>query len=782
MKDLYKHVVYYLFSLTLFCAPARLSAQEELVEENQPTLEQKTQEERPLGEAPAPTAPPPPQAEQPTDKRVQIEETTVEASKEEDLGFNADTQSSATKSPLSIRETPQSVSVVTQDLLDARQTIDLKQALETVAGVNQYSGPGPFAGTSAFGFQAFQIRGISTYGVFDLREDGLLGSPYYAQPDLAVYERLEVVKGPASVLSGRGSAGGFINRIRKIPLSEVRAEVTTSIGSFGLYRGDVDVTGPLFSDKVRGRLVTAYEGDGSFVDGVKSTLAVVAPSLEVDLTNSTRLRLLGLYQDQRFISNSGFPLMRDGDIFRAPDVRRSLFFGVPNTDKDDNNWEILSGGVHLEQDIGDTWLATLKLNGTSTDQPIDQDSYAYVYNFDDFSNTGNVGLYSSAFDAENDVWSGELRLAGRFDLLDRPATFAFGADHGRVDIERVDAFVSLGTANIYEQNFADFPTVQPTTPSSNFVQDSETTGVYAELSLRPIQRLNVLLSGRHDWADSSNKNRLAPGSKTDKQDRAFTGRFGLVYDLSSNISVYTLYAQSFEPQSEVGEDGKILEPETGEIYEGGLKTEWFDGRLGATVAVFRLDRDNVAVPAPGIGNDFSIPAGVQRSDGSELEVNGEILPGWNLSLGVSLLDSKFVEKDDPFHGSRPAGAADWQVGYYTSYELQSGPLKGLGLGTGMFAIGERGVSPFVPDANLEGYKRVDINAFHNFEHFRVALQVRNVFDETYVEGADRPGAYATFGSPTAVLLRLEGRWDDQLLEKAADTVAGFAGKVGDVFK
>jgi outer membrane receptor protein involved in Fe transport len=214
--------------------------------------------------------------------------------------------------------------------------------------------------------------------------------------------------------------------------------------------------------------------------------------------------------------------MRDGDIFRAPDVRRSLFFGVPNTDKDDNNWEILSGGVHLEQDIGDTWLATLKLNGTSTDQPIDQDSYAYVYNFDDFSNTGNVGLYSSAFDAENDVWSGELRLAGRFDLLDRPATFAFGADHGRVDIERVDAFVSLGTANIYEQNFADFPTVQPTTPSSNFVQDSETTGVYAELSLRPIQRLNVLLSGRHDWADSSSKNRLVPGSKTDKKEERTT--------------------------------------------------------------------------------------------------------------------------------------------------------------------------------------------------------------------------------------------------------------------
>jgi TonB-dependent siderophore receptor len=649
-------------------------------------------------------------------------------------------------------------------LLDARQTINLKQALETSAGVNQYSGTGPFAGTNPFGFQAFQIRGISTYGLYELREDGFLGSPYYAQPDLAVYERIEVVKGPASVLPGRGSAGGFINRIRKKPLSEAQAEVAVSIGSFDYYRGDADVTGLLFGwDRTRGRLVTAYEDAGSFVDGVEPALAVVAPSLAVDITDSTRVLLQGLYQDQRFIPNSGFPLIRDGNIFRAPNVRRSLFFGVPNKDKDDNNWEILSGSVQLEQDIGDNWLAMLKLNRTVTDQPIDQNSYAYVYNLDDFSNTGNVGLYSSRFDAENDIWSGELRLAGRLDLLGRPATLALGADHSRVNVDRVDAFVSLGTANIYEQNFADFPTVQPTTPSSNFLQDSETTGVYVELSLRPFQRLNVLLSGRHDWADSSSKNRLVPGSKSEKQDREFTGRFGLVFDLWPNISVYALYAQSFSPQlSAVGEDGAILEPETGKIYEGGVKTEWFDGRLGANAAVFRLDRDNVAIPAPGIGNDFSIAAGLQRSDGAELEVNGEPLPGWNLSLGASLLDSKFVEKDDPFHGSRPAGTADWQVGFYTSYELRSSPLKGFGLGTGLFAIGERGVSEFIPDANLEGYERVDLNAFYNFEHFRVALQVRNVFDETYVEGADRPGAYATFGAPTAVLLRLEGRLDDRL--------------------
>jgi outer membrane receptor protein involved in Fe transport len=301
--------------------------------------------------------------------------------------------------------------------------------------------------------------------------------------------------------------------------------------------------------------------------------------------------------------------------------------------------------------------------------------------------------------------------------------------------------------------------------------------------LRPFERLNILLSGRHDWADSSNRDRLVPGSKTEKKDRDFTGRAGVVFDVAKNISVYTLYAQSFTPQPfDLGEDGEILDPETGEIFEGGVKTEWLDRRLGINAAVFRLERDNVAIPAPGVGNDFSIAAGLQRSDGVELEINGEPLPGWSLSLGASLLDSKFVEEDDPFHGSRAAGTADWQVGLYSSYELQHGLLKGLGLGTSLFAIGERGVSPFVADANLEEYERVDLNAFYNFDYFRVALQVRNVFDATYVEGADRPGAYATFGSPTAVLLRLEGRLDDRLLGKAVDTVAGLAGRVSDLSK
>lgn len=696
---------------------------------------------------------------------AQLDPITVEAARgyagqfEVDEGFKAEYQTSATKMPLPVRETPQSVSVITQDSLEARQVQDLGQALETAAGVNQFSGTGPFGGFSPFGFDEITIRGIALDGSFDTREDGFISPTFFSQPDVAIYERVEVLKGPSSSLYGRGSLAGFVNRVRKKPLPEFWADVELSGGSYDVYRAEGDITGPLFeSDKARGRLVAAYEDAGSFIDGVESERRVFAPSVELDLTDSTRLLVQGLYQEDRFIPNPGFPLQQDGENFRAPDIRRSLFVGVPN--EEENEWEVLTGSAQLEQQVTDNWLATLRLNRSSQDSPIDIDSYAYGIEPD-----GDVGLYSSAFTFDTDVWAGELRLEGNVELLDRPANLAIGVDHTDLEQGRNDFFVALGTANIYEENFADFPTVQPTTLSRDTLIDTKGTGAYAQLQFRPFERLSALLGGRYDQADSAYVDNLNDIT-SENEDDDFTGRAGLVFDVRKNINVYALYAESFRPVVfSVGADGEILDPEAGEIYETGIKTEWLDGKLGVNAAVFRIERDNVPIPDPDNqpGEFFSISSGQQRTDGMELEINGEPLPGWSLSFGGSLLDSDFVEESDPFFGTTPAGAADWQVGLFTGYELRSGPLQGLGLGAGLFAIDDRGVSTFQTGGTIPGYERVDLTAFYNgLKPFKVRLQIRNVFDEKYIEGADRPGAYAQFGSPTAFLLRLEYDLGDRL--------------------
>jgi iron complex outermembrane recepter protein len=227
----------------------------------------------------------------------------------------------------------------------------------------------------------------------------------------------------------------------------------------------------------------------------------------------------------------------------------------------------------------------------------------------------------------------------------------------------------------------------------------------------------------------------------------FTGRAGLVYDFAPWISAYALYAQSIQPDIfSVGRDGQPLDPQEGDIWEVGVKTEWLENRFTATAALFRIDRDKIPIndPTNGPGEFFAVSSGLQRSDGMELEVNGEPLAGWMLSFGGSRLDSEFKERDDPFFGTKPGGTADWQIGFFTSYELQEGFFRGLGGGVGLFAIDERGVSTFFEGAVLPGYQRVDLSLFYDgLEPFRLSLQVRNVFDATYVEGVDRPSSLRT---------------------------------------
>jgi len=663
-------------------------------------------------------------------------------------GFKADYQTSATKTPLPLKETPQAVSVITRDSLEARQVVTLSQALET-AGVNLARSPGPFAGRDFFGIAGSLIRGIEAPPEFGVLEDGFLAPLIRGTRDPVIYERIEVVKGPSSVLYGRGSAGGFINQVTKKPLPTFNASLAGRFGSFGFKRVEGDVTGPLFqSERVRGRLVLAYEDSDSFIDFVESERIVVAPSLEIDLTDTTRLLLQGTYQDDSFVPHHGFGLIRDGQDFKAPAVRRSLFFGLPG-DKEDNEREALTGSLQLDQELGDRWFATLRLNTQSLNQNTAADSYAYG----PYTSAGNTYQYSGTNSGNADLWAGELRLNGSVDLFDRPTHITLGVDHSHIEDDRRGGYAYLGSANIYQENFNTLPLPTVLTPYGN-KQDFDGTGVYGQMHTKPIDWLSLLVGVRHDWADT-----FADGDTTDnqggnrKKDQKFTWRAGTVLDVTNQISVYGLYARSFAPSVfAVGRNG-VLDPETGEIYEVGVKTEWLAGRLGINAALFRIDRDKVPIRDPNNapGENFSINAGLQRSDGFELEMNGEPLPGWMVTLSGLWLDSEFIDRDDPNFGNAPRTAADWQLGLFTSYEMQSGLFKGLGAGIGLFAIDDRAVTPNRPGM-IDGYERVDLHTFYNgIRNITVALQIRNVLDEKYVETLATPGSLNQFGSPRAVL-------------------------------
>jgi outer membrane receptor protein involved in Fe transport len=398
------------------------------------------------------------------------------------------------------------------------------------------------------------------------------------------------------------------------------------------------------------------------------------------------------------------------------------------------------------------------LHHTSIDTPIRTDAYAYSYG--GVGSGGDVGVLANDFVLDRELWSGELQISGRLAMFGRDATVGFGADWNENQYSRRGAYAYADTpGNLYT---GEFPQPDLGTLAPGFATDSEpvSRGAYAQTRLEPTERLAVLLGARYDEVKFSvvpfhSVVDGPPPPVTGEVDEV-TGRVGLTYELNERTAVYGLYSQSFTPElSATDQSGELLEPETGELYELGVKTEWFDGRLGLTAALYRLDRENIATTVPDDPTDdippFSLASGLQRSEGYELEINGQPRPGWDLSVAYNSVDSDYKDANDPLFGSQPGGTPDWQLGFYSSYELQSGPLRGLGFGATLFAIDERGVG-FTP-GTIPGYERVDLHAFYRgLERTEVNLVLRNVTDERYIEGADRPGAYAQFGSPTAAML------------------------------
>lgn len=715
------------------------------------------------GELPPPPAPETGSTDAETATR--LAPVTVVGNRPDD-GFKAEDQRSG-KLPLSLRETPQSITVLTRDSLDQRQVFNLQQALELSAGATQFSGTGPFAGQPSFGFNQTTIRGIPIDSEYDFRDDGFVSGSFFSVPDLAIYERVEVVKGANSVLYGRGSVGGLINRIRKKPLAESAMSVELSVGSYDTKRVDFDLTGPLFgSAAARGRLIAVYEDSGSFVDGVETQRTVLAPSLEFDLGPTTRLLLQALHQSEDVVPNTGMPLVPAGPgRYRAPKISRRQYNGIPT--RDAYQWTNESVAARLDQQLGDRWLATLRLSASNTDTPIRTDAYVYGFREDGddpaterVERRGDTTVLGNDFAIDRDILSGELQINGRIDLFGRDAKLGVGAEFNENQYSRRGMYTGFSAVgNLYDGSFEQpDPTLYP---GFQYSGKPRSAGVYAQGQIPITDRLKALLGMRYDHVRLDSIAYHAVGSESPPAGKDtvtnVNGRVGLTYELLPQVSVYAVYAQSFTPELfATGIDGELLDPETGEMFELGTKSEWFDGRLGITSAVYRIDRKNIpvsAVVAPG-DQPYSVSSGLQRSTGIEIEVNGRPLPGWDVSLAWNTVNSDFKDPRDPFYGFQPGGTANWQLGLYSAYQIQQGAAKGLGFGATFYAIDDRGVSSFVT-GTIPGYQRLDLQAFYKgFRNIELNLVLRNVTDETYIEGADRPGAIAFFGAPTAALFSI----------------------------
>ncbi|MBE7385472.1 MAG: TonB-dependent receptor [Leptolyngbya sp. SIO1E4] len=654
---------------------------------------------------------------------------------EEDEGYNPSNASTATRTDTPLRDTPQSIQVVPRQVIEDQQAQSLQEVTRNVSGVFQ----GNTFGTT---LNTFIIRGFET-DVF-LR-DGFR-DPARILRETADLERVEVLKGPASVLYGTLEPGGIINLVTKQPLEAPLYSAELTVGSFGFVEPSIDLGGPLNEDgTVLYRLNALYESGGNFRDfdqGVERIF--VSPSLTWRISDNTDITFNFDYLNDERPLYEGIPAIGDS-------VADIPFDRILNGLDDVTKTESFEAGYLLEHRFSDNWRLRNNFRFNSLDR------------FDVFTNprsldesTGILTRRFSDLERTDKIYSLQTNVVGEFSTGSVEHTLLFGIDLFRETLDLDNRFSEDGDApsiNIFnpEYGLASRPERDELPINFLFENQTDTLGIYLQNQIKLSEQWQLLAGGRFDIVDQESDQSGSFGeSSSQQQEEAFSPRLGIVYQPIEPLSLYASYAQSFVPNSSVNEDGNLLEPERGMQYEVGIRGEFFDGNLSATLAAFNINKTNIAIADPDL-EGVSRPIGEQRSRGIELDVRGEILPGWSIFGSYAYTDAEITEDDgSELEGNRPRGIPEHAASLWTTYEIQEGDLQGLGFGAGVFFVGEReGLDD--NSFQLTSYTRTDASIFYQRNNWRAGLNFQNLFDIDYIESADDDRLDIYPGIPFTVL-------------------------------
>ncbi|AFZ30226.1 TonB-dependent siderophore receptor [Gloeocapsa sp. PCC 7428] len=646
---------------------------------------------------------------------------------EQDEGYNPSSASTATRTDTPLRDIPFSIQVVPREVLEDRKVRNLNEAVETVSGVARGGG---LYGNGSITYNRI-IRGFDQgfSGVTSFR-NGFPDTDFFSLLPIGTVEQIEVLRGPASVLFGAGEPGGIINFITRQPLDEPYYNATFAAGSYGLYQPSIDLSEPLTdNNSVLYRFIASYQGSSDFQGFADSRLTTIAPSLTFNLGERTELDLY--YEYTHLYANpsaagTNTVILSDGSL--PPRNFAPYYPGLSLL-----NVRVDRFGYRLEHELNNDWRIrnNVALNLTH-----------FRNDVAGFPSTVEDDRFVGGFDASKDNYQrnnffGQIDLVGEFGTGSISHQVLAGFDFNRFSNEgnNVDTDTPLPPLDIRNPNY-DIPTPSystiPTFSDFNLVRRSY--GVYLQDQIALLDNLKLLIGGRYDWVSTDLAVDLTtPGDVIDRptrNDGAFSPRAGLVYQPSENVALYASYTRSFAPLSgfdNTSTDADVIyEPSRGTQYEVGVKADFLDSRLSATIAAYHLTRTNVLTPDPD-DPTRSIQTGEQRSQGIEFDVTGEILPGWNVILSYALTNAE-VTKDNTFpEGNRLANVPENQASLWTTYTIQEGALEGLGFGLGLFYIGER-QGDLDNSFQLGDYLRTDAALYYRRGRFRGAINIRNLFD------------------------------------------------------
>lgn len=647
-------------------------------------------------------------------------------------GYRATRSSTVTKTDTALRDVPQSVQVVPEDLIKDQNMTSMAQVLRYVPGTTMNPGEG--------GRDQPVLRGISTTADFfidGVRDDAL----YFRDPYNA--ERIEILKGPSGMTFGRGGAGGVINRVSKRPLETPQAKADITLGSYDDKRATVDVSGRL-SPGAAYRINAMVEDSGGFRQGYELQRNGINPVVEFALGSATSMLLsYEHFYDHRTVDR-GVPSFQ-GKPYGSP---RETFFGNP--DQSPSRITVDSFGAKIEHGLS----ANTTLRNTFRATHYDTLRQNVQPNGSVSATTGNVsiGAYSQANDRNN--YFNQTEIESRLKTGGVEHLVLAGLELGRQESDNTrltgffNAAGTLETASVAATNpRASVLVWKAKSSDANNKTTADVAALYVQDQITLTPQWKAVLGLRYDRFSVAVNDLTAANVDLSRTDKQFSPRAGLIYQPNGSSSYYASYSYAFIPSGEtlsLASNNAELEPEKAKNYEIGGKWD-INPKLSATAAVFRLDRANVKAAIPGTNPVQLSLSGLQRTEGVELGLQGEVTKNWQVFAGYANLDSRVEKSTGSGSSAVPAGNKVALVpknafSWWNKVDLNQGWAVGLGLvyqGSVYAQTSSNAVT-------LPSFTRADGAVYYQIDKkTRLALNVENLFDRHY---------YATAGGDNNIIV------------------------------
>ena len=657
-----------------------------------------------------------------------------------------------------LREIPQSVSVITRQKMDDQNLTTIDAVLANTTGITMYDSPmgGRYVYSRGFMVETYQFDGVNR-------------AMYYPQANsftsnTAVLDRVEVVRGATGLLQGTGSPGAAINMVRKRPLAEKQVQLAVTGGRWNALRGEVDATGPLNeSGSIRGRVVAAHDQRDYFYDVGDSRTDVLYGVLEFDLAPDSKLTAGASLEKLRSTPFfSGLPLYSNGQDSKLP---RSTFIGA-----DWNRWNSrqTAAFAEFEHRFDADWSLKASANVTR-----ERHDVKYMFNLGAINPVTLAGMmrYDGVFDYGTTNKGVDLSLDGKFNAFGRRHGFSAGVNTNRLegDSDFSLAMLNQGVNPLQPDHGVEEPSDawlrEHSYRGSPTITRMRQTGAYGVARFSVSDPFTVVAGARVSNYKSSNINRITGAAESDpyQENGVVTPYGGVLYAFDPRWSGYASVSDIFQPQNSRDAAGALLDPLKGRNLEAGVKGELFDGKVNASLAVFRIEQRNRAeldlVNTCSSGTECYISAGKVRSQGVDAEISGEVARGWQLFAGYTLNNFKYLDQTSsagvmfastysPRHmlrvwsDYRLRGAlAAWSVGGGVNVQTESSRV------TQNIKVAQAAYALWSARAAVQ----IDRN-------WTASLSVTNLLDKRYYQTVGAPAWGNFYGEPRKATLTLRARF------------------------